>query len=260
MKRKGWLAIGLMIAAMPTFGQQEAHTWSITPKAGATMSRVTGSPAFTINTVTAQSLGNLNEFQIANSDLPVTASSFSTDRQKNRFGFTIGAEAQYQFTKLFGLSFGAYYAMQGCEYDDFSIGVNNTTSGEKGSIDISNARLELDYIQVPVLANFYVYNGLALKAGLQFGYCVHQSAKADVDYNIPVQGLTVYGDETSDPDLHKFDLTLPVGISYEYKNIVADLRYNIGLTNLNSHYYDGGDKPTWRTSTFALTVGYKFNL
>lgn len=64
-------------------------------------------------------------------------------------------------------------------------------------------------------------------------------------------------------NLRTFSLSLPVGVSYEYKNIVADFRYSIGLTDQskNGDTYVGSDSSSsTHNSTFALTLGYKFHL
>ena len=59
-------------------------------------------------------------------------------------------------------------------------------------------------------------------------------------------------------DLNKFDISIPVGISYEFKvPIVIDLRYNIGLSKIGKS--DSAFKDS-RSNTCMLTLGYKFKL
>ena len=52
--------------------------------------------------------------------------------------------------------------------------------------------------------------------------------------------------------LNKFDLSIPVGLSYEYNRVTLDARYNIGLTKL----YSGIDDSS-RNSVITVTLGYK---
>ena len=54
-------------------------------------------------------------------------------------------------------------------------------------------------------------------------------------------------------DAKTFDLSIPVGLSYEYQNIVFDARYNIGVTKIA----DGVDH---YNNVIQITVGYKFAL
>ena len=48
-------------------------------------------------------------------------------------------------------------------------------------------------------------------------------------------------------------MSIPVGASYEYKNVVLDARYNIGVTKA----FKEGDA---KQSAFVVTLGYKFKL
>ena len=97
----------------------------------------------------------------------------------------------------------------------------------------------LDYINVPVLANVYVAPGLALKAGPQIGFMTRAKC-GDFDFK----------------DIYKtVDFSIPVGASYEISDFVIDFRYNIGVTNIFKN--DGDDDGSVRNSVVMLTVGYK---
>ena len=102
---------------------------------------------------------------------------------------------------------------------------------------------KLDYLNIPVMANFYVAQGLALKAGLQPGFLL--SAKND-DANIKNVCETA-------------DIAIPVGISYEYKGFCLDARFAPSLSCVFSDdNRDYSDKS--RHEVFSLTFGYKFKL
>ena len=139
-----------------------------------------------------------------------------------RVGFVAGAEGMYQFTELFGLSAGVLYSQQGCKYDKVT---------EK-----------LDYINIPIMANVYVVDGLAVKLGVQPGFNVNSSVRAN-------------GAEFDTDDAKSFDFSIPVGLSYEFSQvpIVIDARYNWGLTKV-------WDNTDCKNSVFQFTVGYKFTL
>lgn len=49
-----------------------------------------------------------------------------------------------------------------------------------------------------------------------------------------------------------FELSIPVGLSYEISDFVIDARYNFGVTKVAE-----GDS---KNSVFQFTVGYKFAL
>ena len=58
------------------------------------------------------------------------------------------------------------------------------------------------------------------------------------------------------PDVSTFDLSVPVGISYEYKGVTVGATYNIGVTNIS------GDsrKPSFHNNVFQFTLGYKIGI
>lgn len=86
---------------------------------------------------------------------------------------------------------------------------------------------------------------MALKAGLQPGFKVSSKVTAKAGGHSITEGL--------DDAFKSFDLSVPVGISYEYMNVCLDARYNIGVTKV----MDGAD---CKNSVFQITLGYKFSL
>ena len=153
-----------------------------------------------------------------------------------RIGLVAGAEFEYQATDIFSISAGALYSMQGAKTDGMTV--------------------KMDYINIPILANVYVVKGLAVKLGIQPGFNVNSEA------SIKGSGYSVEG-KLSDYT-KTFDFSIPVGVSYEFNNIVLDARYNWGLTKWadNSKYASalGDVKVDSKHSVFQFTVGYKFAL
>ena len=138
-----------------------------------------------------------------------------TNDSKVRVGLAAGLEAEYGITEKFGLSFGALYSMQGCKWKE----------GDE------SLTYKIDYINIPILAQYYVVKGLAIKAGIQPGFCVTKKVKIDGTASVG-PGLTEpftedvkLGDAVKD-----FAFAIPVGVSYEYESFVLDARYNIGVT------------------------------
>ena len=156
------------------------------------------------------------------------ASLTKCDGADPRYGVAAGAEFEYQASDMVGISFGALYSMQGNKQN-----YNNATVTNK-----------LDYINIPVLANVYVAKGLAVKLGVQPGFKVNEEVK-----------LSANGSSTShDTDETKsVDFSIPVGLSYEFNNVVLDARYNFGLTKIA----DGSDA---KNSVFQITLGYRLDL
>ena len=145
-----------------------------------------------------------------------------------RIGLAAGAEFEYGLTDNIGLSAGVLYSMQGV----------------KTTIIDDDCTWKLDFLNVPILANFYVAKGFAVKLGVQPGFKLSSKAKAKGS------GASV---ELDVDGIKSVDLSIPVGVSYQYQNIVFDARYNWGVTKI----VDDADS---KHSVFQITVGYKFSL
>jgi predicted porin len=151
---------------------------------------------------------------------------------KIKVGFAAGVEAEYGITETFGVSGGVLYSMEGSK-----------------NKDNSDFKTNLDYINVPILANAYLFKGFAVKVGVQPGFLVRAKEKYSNG------GITVDGDIKD--ACNKVQLSIPIGLSYEYANFVLDARYNWGLTNTFKN--DNSDKKS-HNSVFMFTLGYKFAL
>ena len=178
-----------MSVCLTASAQQEASTWSLTPKVG---------------------------FNFANLAGDINGTSM-------KFGLTFGADVMYQVSPTIGISGGLFFSRQGAE------GEGKTSYG-------------LSMINIPILANFYVYKGLALKTGLQPGFIASASQKI--------------GDTTTSTtdQCQTIDIAIPFGISYEFSSFVFDARYNLGVTNI----VDSEEK-TWNRVA-QITAGLKFDV
>lgn len=146
-----------------------------------------------------------------------------------RIGLAAGAEFEYGLTDNIGLSAGVLYSMQGV----------------KTTIVDDDCTWKLDFLNVPILANFYVAKGFAVKLGVQPGFKLSSKAK--------FKGSGGSKEVEVEDGVKSVDLSIPVGLSYQYQNIVFDARYNWGVTKI----VDDVDS---KHSVFQITVGYKFSL
>lgn len=156
-----------------------------------------------------------------------------------RIGLAAGAELEYQVADIASVSGGLVYSMQGGKYDKPVTILGMTQAGK--------VTLKEDYINIPVMANVYVLKGLAVKFGVQPGFNIHSTVEASTN------GIAGSGTQSLNIKANSFDFAIPVGMSYEYNNVVLDARYNWGLTHALKNYDS-------RNSVFQLTLGYKFEL
>lgn len=160
----------------------------------------------------------------------ITVANVTNSESDYKVGFIAGADALYQVTDVIGLSGGLFYSQQGCKE-------------EMEGITVSLAN---DYLNIPLMVNAYVAPNFALKLGIQPSILLSADIKAKSGLSVSVDAKDYY---------KSFDLSLPVGASYEFSNIVVDARYNIGLTNLLS---DTPSSDNGKNSVFQFTVGYRF--
>lgn len=157
--------------------------------------------------------------------------------KKTKAGVVAGVEAEYALTEKFAVQGGLLYSMEGAKW-------SATESGVKGTYNMN-----VDYLQIPILAQYYLVSGLAVKAGIQPGFNVRHKQSFDLS-----SGSESYKDKENLEGVKSFSFSVPVGLSYEYKCFVLDARYNIGVTKVFK------DADYGRNSTFAITLGYKFAL
>ena len=166
------------------------------------------------------------------------------DGNSTKVGIAAGAELEYMLSDNFSLSAGAIYSQQGTKFDW-------SYEDEK-----ANFKLNMDYINVPILANYYVAKGFAIKAGIQAGFKANAKCKLDMDTQVMEDIVNEYINpytKALEDAVKGFELSIPVGLSYEISDFVIDARYNFGVTKV----LDGDD---CKNSVFQFTVGYKFAL
>lgn len=234
MKFKQFVLFAALLSASTALAQPERGTVSIIPRFGATLANMS------------------NEYLVMNT------SPSNEQQQKGRYreGLTGGVDIQYQATDELAFSGGVFYARQGCKYKD-----SDLSAIEPGKYAAwSNCHTSFDYINIPLMAHYYLAEGFAVNAGIQPGFLVHKNIHVEsTDVTLNKDGSYTYTDQISKTDYkpagtRSFDFSIPIGLSYEYANVVLDVRYNIGLT----HVYK--DLDTGSNRVFNLTVGYKFNL
>ena len=157
----------------------------------------------------------------------------NVDNSKFKFGLVAGAEFGYKLSDPFAITAGALVSMQG--------------SAVKDNDYYKDAKTTLTYLNIPILANYEILPGLAVKAGLQPGFLLSAKEKGEEHTGA---GWKEYEHSGTD-GMKKVDLSIPLGLSYQISDFVIDARYNLGLTKTNDH----GDAV--KNSVIMLTVGYK---
>jgi len=153
---------------------------------------------------------------------------------KSLTGFHIGGFTELKLKKKFAIQPEFLFSTQGTIVEGFN--------GD------SNSTIKLNYLNIPVLAKYYIADAFTFEAGPQIGFLL--SAKNQGD------------------DIHDFyktlDFGLNLGCGYEFTdNISLGVRYTVGLTNVADNSNVPPDFPdlyslSFKNSNFALAAAYKF--
>ncbi|MEH6762882.1 MAG: porin family protein [Aequorivita antarctica] len=139
-------------------------------------------------------------------------------------GLQAGAVAKIGFTELLALQPEILFSAQGYAVDDVTV--------------------RLGYINVPIMADFTIVEGLSLQGGPQFGFNV-------------VSGYKVDGDEyehfEDDDNFETLDLGVGIGAQYVLPmNLFFQARYVVGFSDVVKDY-DG------KNAVLSFSAGYFFN-
>ena len=133
-------------------------------------------------------------------------------------------------------------------------GFTAISRGQSNIFDVDdNVEYQLNYIQVPLMAKFYLVKGLHIEAGPQFGFKVNE----EIDYKPASDGGDVVIN-TDDSQIKGFDTNLALGAGYKFDNgFLVSARYTHGLTNIfkdNSLFQNADAK----NSVWQFGVGFSF--
>lgn len=148
-------------------------------------------------------------------------------------GLTAGVFADYRFNDWFAVSGDLLFSRQGTKFKE---------DGDKTTIKSS-------YLNIPILANFYVLDDLAFKIGIQPGFMLSAKGKYKSDGQNYSEGIS--------DNFHTVDFVFPVGVSYElFNKIILDARYNIGVANVLKS--TDNSNLNVHNNYFTIAVGYRF--
>jgi len=160
-----------------------------------------------------------------------TVSGDDFDSPDSRTSFHVGVFGEFPIAEIFSIQVEALYSGQGFEISDGGVLSNN------------KVEYQLDYINVPVLAKFYLFEGFSLEAGPQFSFKVNEEIDADPN-NDP-------GD--SDQDFAEtFDFGVAGGATFQTSmGLFATARYTQGITDVVK------DRDI-KNAVFQVGIGFKF--
>jgi len=149
--------------------------------------------------------------------------------------FHVGAVAEIQISEKFSVQPELIYSMQGSDYSEDFEG------------DDFEGSVKVNYLNIPLMAKYYVADGFSLEAGPQIGLLVSATDE--------------YEDEEDDIKdfLKSTDFGINFGLGYKLESgLNFTARYNIGLSdNLDADDFET-DGAEYKNSVIQFSVGYFF--
>ncbi|PQJ21734.1 porin family protein [Tenacibaculum sp. SG-28] len=181
--------------------------------------------------------GNINFGAKAGLNLATLTGDAEADMKA---GFHIGGMAEISINEKFSVQPELLFSAQGAQEDiTFDNGAGDQTE---------NLKYNFSYINLPVMAKYYVTEALSLEAGPQIGFLVDSKVKA--------AGETVDAEDLLG-DLSTIDFGLNFGFGYKLDSgLNFSARYNLGLSNISD---DSNSDAEVKNSVFQFSIGYFFN-
>ena len=142
-----------------------------------------------------------------------------------------GVYGNYMFSDQWGVQAELLYSGQGAKDENDS-----------------DIKYKLSYLNLPILAKYYVTEAFSIELGPQLGFLL------DSETDVSGDGLEIDVDE-----IYKdFDLSVAAGLGYELEmGLNFGVRYNFGVTDIaDSDVFFGDDAA--RNSVIQVSVGYTF--
>ena len=167
----------------------------------------------------------------------------------SRTGFHAGVVAEFKLSENFSVQPELLYSQMGAKTEDSQtiLGVNYR----------SEATSKFDYISLPILAKYYVIEGLSIEAGPQVGFLV--SAKNESIDTVGGTSTTTSGDVKD--STKSIDFGVAGGLAYDLPiGVFFQARYYVGLSNIADDESNDESDSDFSVKNMAvqLSVGYKF--
>lgn len=157
-------------------------------------------------------------------------SSDGFEDTNSRTGFHVGLLAEIPVSDRFSVQPEVLYSTQGTEADGW----------------LGDGEYQIDYVQVPLIAKFYVVDGLAIEAGPSFNF------KVEEEYDVEDSPVNF---ESDSDYASSFEFGGGLGLSYKFNNgFFLNGRYTQGFTNV----YDSDDFDDDAVKNNGIQVGLGF--
>lgn len=168
-------------------------------------------------------------------------------------GFHAGAFAELKVTEKFYVQPEILLSLQG--------GKGGIDEREGFTRINQKMRIALGYVNVPVLAKYYVTNKLSIEGGPQLGINVFARQKFQYDDNSSGTRIQAGFNRSVKEAVNGFDFGLAIGTGYNLNgHLLLQARYVFGMTTVHKEVNDNAGKfsPDIRNGVGQVSFGYRF--
>ncbi len=148
-----------------------------------------------------------------------------------KVGYHVGGLVEFKLSDKFAIQPELLYSTTGTKENVFGVEFKST----------------LSYINLPIMAKYFVVKGLSIEAGPQIGYLASSKMTTDLTYDVMGNSY------------QKVDYGMNVGAGYELDNgLMFQVRYYAGMANISkTDLYSDASLKSHNTG-FQVSLGYKF--
>ena len=195
---------------------------------------LTAAAVFALTTVNAQDItfGVKAGINFANTNV-----SDSDENLEGITSFHFGGVVEFSVSETFSIQPELLYSAQGLqqkeEFEGFTF----------------ESKLKLDYINIPIMAKYYVAEGFSIEAGPQVGFLLSANQEFEFDGDSE--------EEDVKDDFKGIDFGAAIGLGYRLDSgLNFSARYILGLSNIAE---DTEGDFSVQNNVFQVSVGYFFN-
>ncbi len=173
----------------------------------------------------------------------LTGDMVNKDNKFSKIGFQVGGFAEIKISDKFSVQPEVLFSVQGVKFK------------RPNSVFKTEDRWKLSYLNIPVMAKFYIAKRLSLEGGPQTGFLLGAKNKYKGVSGTMEGYRPISGKEDIKYLFDSIDFGVNFGAGYDFTDdFSVGFRYNLGLVNIANDKYD------FETinSVLALNAAYKF--
>lgn len=192
--------------------------------------------------------------------LNVSTLTGEIENAEPKIGAHLGGLVEIKVVNKFAIQPELLFSLQGAKNDYVRTAGNNRFTTEE--------KLNLLYLNVPVMAKFYVIPALSLEAGPQLGVLLDAEAKFTQRQSNGTNNSSTSRSYDIKDNLRTLDAGFNLGASYYFtNNMFVQARYTFGLTSIDERDYNYRDNDDFddydydngiHNGVFQASFGYRF--